>query len=343
MKRPNATKRSAIRIGLVLVAAATAVAACSSSGSSGNSGHPSVTVIYGTASLLYAPLQVADKEGFFDDAGVNVKLISSSSGNAALQAAIGGSGEIVASGMSNNVLAAAKGHPLNFFATMVSRLPNNIIISKSVAKKKGITPSSPLSKKIAALKGLTIGITEPGSVTDQVLEWLLKRNGIDPKHDVQIVSLGGNTTSAVGGIEHGRVDALIYPAPVPELLYDNGTAELLVNFAGREVQPPPGYMLGLMASQKFINANKTAVNDVYKAVGRAETFMHTNQAQSEKDLHTYFSTLKTSVFNKAYQDSLPTVPTSPSVDSQTVQSVIEFVKGFNSVNDVSAGTVAKPL
>ncbi len=110
---------------------------------------------------------MADKEGFFDDAGVNVKLISSSSGNAALQAAIGGNGEIVASGMSNNVLAAAKGHPLNFFATMVSRLPNNIIISKSVAKKKGITLSSPLSKKIAALKGLTIGITEPGSVTDR--------------------------------------------------------------------------------------------------------------------------------------------------------------------------------
>jgi NitT/TauT family transport system substrate-binding protein len=343
MKRRTTQTPTVRKVGLGLVAVAMAAAACGGGSGGGKSGQPNVTIIQGTASLLYAPLQVAAKEGFFTNSGVNVKLVSSSSGNAAVEAAIGGSAEIVASGMSNDVLAAAQGHALNFFATMVSRLPNNIIISKKVAQQKGITANSTVQQKVQALKGLTIGITQPGSVTDQVLGWLLNRYGIDPKHDVQIVSLGGNTTSAVAGLEHGRVDALIYPAPVPEVLYNSGSAQLLINFAGQEVQPPPGYMLGLMASPKYIRDNRTAVHDVYNAVAKAEAFMHSNPTKAESDLHTFFSSVNTNVFNKAYQDSLPTVPTSPTVDTRTVTSVIDFVKSFGPVKGVTAPVLSKPL
>jgi NitT/TauT family transport system substrate-binding protein len=343
MNRRHVVTRNVVSSSLAVLSVSLLAAACASaSGSAGGSGN-SVTIIYGSSSLLYAPLQVAQKEGFFKDAGVNVNLVASSSGNAALEAAIGGSGQIVASGLSNDVLAAAKGHSLDYFATLASRLPNNIIISTAVAKQKGITANSTLKQKVDALKGLTIGDTGAGSVTDQVLQWTLQRYGINPKTDVQIVSLGGDAATAVAGLENGKVQALLYPAPTPEILYASGKGELLVNFAGDEMKPAPGYMLGLMASTAFIHSHRTLVQDVTKAVSRAETFMHQDPSKAEAALYTYFSSENSAVFQKAYDDELPTVPETSTVDTAKIPSVISFVGQFSSVSNVKVGELSSPV
>jgi NitT/TauT family transport system substrate-binding protein len=319
-----------------------ATACASGPGGAGGSGKD-VTIIYGSSSLLYAPLQVAQKEGFFKDAGVNVSLVASSSGNAALEAAIGGSGEIVASGLSNDVLAAAKGHSLNYFATLASRLPNNLIISTAVAKQKHLTATSTLKQKVDALKGLTIGDTGPGSVTDQVLQWTLQKYGINPKTQVQIVGLGGDASTAVAGLENGRVQALLYPAPTPEILYAAHKAQLLVNFAGKEMQPAPGYMLGLMAANSFISSHKSTVEAVITAVSRAEAFMHKDQSKAEAALFTYFSSENKAVFDQAYNDELPTVPEISTVDTSQIPSVISFVGQFSPVSNVKLSNLSTPV
>lgn len=341
MNSRHAVKRNVVRNLLGVLGISILAAACASAG--GSAGGSSVTIIYGTSSLLYSPLQVAQKEGFFKAAGVNVNLVSSSSGNAALEAAIGGSAEIVASGLSNDVLAAAKGHSLDYFATMASRLPNNLIISTAVAKQKGITSSSTLRQKVDALKGLTIGDTGPGSVTDQVLQWTLRKYGINPKSAVQIVSLGGDAATAVAGLENGRIQAFLYPAPAPEILYASGKGELLVNFAGNEMKPAPGYMLGLMASKAFINSHRATVQDVIKAVSRAETFMHKDPSKAEAALYTYFSTINSNVFRQAYADELPTIPETSTVDTAEIPSVINFVGQFSSVSNVKVSNLSSPV
>jgi NitT/TauT family transport system substrate-binding protein len=345
MNSRHAVTRNVVRNLLGVLGVSVLAAACASGGGAGSAGGSggSVTIVYGTSSLLYAPLQVAEKQGFFKAAGVEVNLVPSSSGNAALEAAIGGSGEIVASGLSNDVLAAAKGHSLEFFATLASRLPNNLIISTAVAKQKGITPSSTLQQKVAALKGLTIGDTGAGSVTDQVLQWTLRKYGINPKTDVQIVSLGGDSATAVAGLENGRIQALLYPAPTPETLYASGKGELLVNFAGNEMQPAPGYMLGLMASKDFIDSHRATVQDVTKAVSRAETFMHKDPGQAEAALYTYFSTENSKVFRQAYTDELPTIPETSTVDMAEIPSVINFVRQFSPVSNVKVSSLAGPV
>jgi NitT/TauT family transport system substrate-binding protein len=341
----RAVRRNTIRNLLGVLSISVLAAACASGpgGAGGGGSGNSVTIIYGTASLLYAPLQVAQKEGFFKDAGVTVSLVSSSSGNAAVEAAIGGSGNIVASGLSNDVLAAAKGHSLDYFATLASRLPNNIIISSAVAKQKHITSSSTLQQKVQALKGLTIGDTGAGSVTDQVLQWTLRKYGINPKTDVQIVSLGGNPATAVAGLENGRIQALLYPAPTPEILYAAGKGQLLVNFAGNEMQPPPGYMLGLMAAKSFITSHRSTVQAVARAVSRAETFMHKDPGQAEAALYTYFSTENRKVFHQAYVDEMPTVPETSTVDTAGIPTVINFVRQFNSVSNVKVSDLSSPV
>jgi len=253
---------------------------------------------------------------------------------------VGGSGNIVASGLSNDVLAAAKGHSLDYFATLASRLPNNIIISSAVAKQKHITSSSTLQQKVEALKGLTIGDTGAGSVTDQVLQWTLRKYGINPKTDVQIVSLGGNPATAVAGLENGRIQALLYPAPTPEILYAAGKGQLLVNFAGNEMQPAPGYMLGLMASKDFISSHRSTIQAVIKAVSRAETLMHKDPGKAEAALYTYFSTENRKVFHQAYVDEMPETST---VDTAGIPTVINFVRQFNSVSNVKVSDLSTPV
>jgi ABC-type nitrate/sulfonate/bicarbonate transport system substrate-binding protein len=102
-------------------------------------------------------------------------------------------------------------------------------------------------------------------------------------------------------------------------------------------------MLGLMAAKSFIGSHRAIVQDVAKAVSRAETFMHSDPSQAEAALYTYFSNENSKVFRQAYTDELPTVPETSAVDTAKIPPVIDFVKQFSSVANVTVASLYSPV
>ena len=125
----------------------------------------------GGACLCYLPTVLAKQLGEFDKAGVAVELVDLKGGSDALKAVLGGSADVVSGYFDHCVNLAAKKQELVSFV-VYDRYPGLVLV---------VSPSH--TKEINSVKDLAgkkVGVSAPGSSTDFVLKYLLKKNGLDP-------------------------------------------------------------------------------------------------------------------------------------------------------------------
>ncbi len=76
------------------------------------------------------------------------------------------------------------------------------------------------------LKGLKIATFPPGSIQDTILKNWLKEKGIDPKNDLEIVSMGPR--DAISAIAAKAVHAVFLPSPSPTIIELEGAGKIVV-------------------------------------------------------------------------------------------------------------------
>ncbi len=164
----------------------------------------------GGGCLCYLPTILAKQLGEFEKAGVNVDLVDLKGGSDALKAVLGGSADVVSGYFDHCVNLAAKKQELTAFV-VYDRYPGLVLI---------VAPSH--AKEINSVKDLAgkkVGVTAPGSSTDFLLKYLLKKNGQDPA-GTAVIGIGLNAT-AVAAMEQGEIDAAVMAEPAVTVLAKN--------------------------------------------------------------------------------------------------------------------------
>lgn len=95
---------------------------------------------------------------------------------------------------------------------MEDRPSISVVLSKAAAAKSGVKSDAPLKDRAAALKGLKIGVTRPGSLTDKEIHHLMEIGGLK-KDDVKIVAIGG-AQSMIAALKLGQIDASRFRFPM---------------------------------------------------------------------------------------------------------------------------------
>jgi NitT/TauT family transport system substrate-binding protein len=162
-----------------------------------------VTIAVGGKSfMIYLPLTISERLGYFKDAGLNVEITDFGSGTKSLQALIAGNVDATAGSFDHTIQMQAKGQPI-VAVVETGRYPG--IVLGLVASKK-IDYRSPKD-----LKGLKIGVTAPGSQTNFMVNYILTKNGMKAD-DASFIGVGGPTT-AVAAVRKGEIDALSHADP----------------------------------------------------------------------------------------------------------------------------------
>jgi ABC-type nitrate/sulfonate/bicarbonate transport system substrate-binding protein len=132
--------------------------------------HPSVS-----GSVLC--LMIANKEGYFKEEGINVEFLSIR-GEIAIRTTL--AGEIDFFTNAGSALAAvARNVPLKILAVFQDKPGWDLIALPNI-------------KSIAQLRGQTIAIMSPEGSLAVVTREILRRNGLDPNKDAQLVVMGGD-------------------------------------------------------------------------------------------------------------------------------------------------------
>jgi len=134
-------------------------------------------VAYPSMNTSVFAVVIAQKEGYFKEEGLNVELLSIR-GEIAIRTTLAGEVDFFTNAGSA-LAAAVRGVPVRL-VTVFQDKPGWDLISE------------PEIKSIAQLRGKTIGVMSPEGSLAVVAREILRKNGLDPSKDVNLVVMGGD-------------------------------------------------------------------------------------------------------------------------------------------------------
>ncbi|CCD37508.1 ABC-type nitrate/sulfonate/bicarbonate transport systems, periplasmic components [Candidatus Paraburkholderia kirkii UZHbot1] len=232
-----------------------------------------VSIAVGGKNLFYyLPLTIAERRNYFKDEGLEVEIADFAGGAKALQAAVGGSADVVFGTFEHTLLLQAKNQYFREFV-LQGRAPQIVL---AVSKK-----TMPNYKSVADLKGKKIGVTAPGSSASIMASFVLAQAGLKAS-DVSFIGVGAG---AIAALQSGQIDAIANLDPVMTKLDRAGDIRIVSDtrtladtktvFGGNM---PAGC---LYASQSFITKNPNTTQALTNAMVRALKWL---QTASGKDL-----------------------------------------------------------
>ena len=212
---------------------------------------------------------LAQNRGFFADEKIDLDMTSTSGGGPDIRALIAGDVEFSFTTGDNVILAHQEGKRLLMVMSGLNKVFINWAMHKESAKAKGITESMPLAEKSKALKGLTVGVTNPGALTAHLAAFVIRKAGYNPQQDVQIVPIGSGPTW-LAALENRKVDVALTAPPTPETAISRGFAIMLINNAkGEDPSIPEFLMENLIARPETAAKDPDTVRRMVRALTRA--------------------------------------------------------------------------
>ena len=175
-----------------------------------------IKLAYCSQLLCGVPYEVARADGYFKNQGLDVQLVYTRGGNAAMQALVGGAVDYAATALDVALQVYVNVHAdIRRFA-VTGRLPLFAVVTAPKAASQ--------IQSIKDLEGKTVGVSALGNADHSLTIYLLKQAGADPAK-VQFATMGVNLFEA---LRQGQIDAGVVQEPALTLLRRAG-ARVLVN------------------------------------------------------------------------------------------------------------------
>ncbi|MCI8320549.1 MAG: ABC transporter substrate-binding protein [Dorea sp.] len=144
-------------------------------------------------SIFYAPMYAAIEEGYFEDEGIDLELVTGFGADKTMTAVLSGSADIGFMGSEASIYTYNEGandYVVNF-AQLTQRAGNFLVAREEMPDFKW-----------EDLKGKNVLGGRKGGMPEMVFEYILKQNNIDPQKDVKIdqsIDFGSTAAAFSGG------------------------------------------------------------------------------------------------------------------------------------------------
>ncbi|MDQ6851676.1 MAG: ABC transporter substrate-binding protein [Actinomycetota bacterium] len=262
---------------LALVAAATALAlgvsACSSSGSSSTK----VSIMVGGLDKqIYLPFMLAQKLDLAKSEGLTITLSDEPAGVNAETAMVAGQVNGVGGFYDHNIDLQAKGKSTEAVVSML-QVPGEVELCRSDLKG---TVKSP-----ADWKGRSLGITDKGSSTDFLTQYLAQKNGVAPT-DIHEIGVQAGPTF-IAAMDHKSIDCGMTTEPTVSNLLDAGKAYIIADTrtaAGARAAFGSTYpATSLYMKTTYVNAHKATVQKLVNVYVKTLKWINTHSAAQITD------------------------------------------------------------
>lgn len=144
-------------------------------------------------SVFYAPQYVAYELGYFKDEGIDLEIVTGFGADKTMTAVLSGEADIGFMGSESSIYVYAEGakeYVVNF--AQLTQRAGNFLVGRETDE----------DFKWSDLKGKTVLGGRKGGMPQMVFEYILKKNGIDPEKDLNIVQnidFGSTAAAFTGG------------------------------------------------------------------------------------------------------------------------------------------------
>ena len=240
-------------------------------------------------SLSFFPIYVGRIKGFFAEEGLELDVKATAGGGPHLTAVLSGKAHFTASPGPYQLNALNRKNKIIGFVDLLQRNIIGMVIHKDAAKKAGIRPGMPLMERVKRAKGLKVGVTRPGALTDVLARDIFQRAGLSVPKDVRILAVGGAGTM-IPAFRNRKIDILTISTPHPERMLSEGIGMWFVNWgAGEDTAIKEFMMTAVMTTPKLMKERPDLVRKMARAVMKSHKYIQDNSVeQLTKDMQPFF-------------------------------------------------------
>lgn len=278
-----------------------------------------ILVAYVAPGITQAIPWVTKEAGIFAKHGLDAEILLLTGSPRIIQTLIAGDIDYALGGVSSVLRARMRGADPVILATTANYSGQQILLR----------PDSPL-QRVQELKNKTVGVTQYGSQGDTFLRDALKKNGLKPDADVNIIQMGG-IPQVGSALVAGKIDAGV-TGESGLLLVHQGRAKQLPGGSARDLKIS-GSGATLSATQRHINRDRDGTLKFIRAYVEGVHYFKTNHEGSLRALQKYFrgATAEQVAFLYDHQrditDRLP-VPTDEAIQGELDRETDPKAKSF---------------
>ncbi len=284
-----------------------------------------VTIAIAGKAMTFLLQYIAIGGGFYKQEGLQPEMVDVSSGTRQAAAVMGGSAEITQVGFAHTIHAVGRGGALVGICTAFDVYPVALVLSNNAVKRLGITDTMSVDEKIKRVKGVRIGITSPGSSTDEFMRTIMLVRGMDPSRDVQLQPIGIGAPM-VAAMQQGMTDGFAFMSPFTNISVSRGIGQIIADPMTGEL---PEYRnvpyQVITTSRATLAAKRPLLLKVVRALTRAMQFAHQDVEGSRKIARTFFEDTPEAEFNTAFDTYIKAVPSTPIISQEQVDKTVQMV------------------
>jgi NitT/TauT family transport system substrate-binding protein len=230
----------------------------------------------GSAQLSIAsiPVVVAMQQKLFQAEGISAEIVDFEGGGPAVQALAGGGIDLCICAGDHALRLASRGLGGTVLVALLDKHPYSLL-----------APVGSAATDLKSLRGKPVGITAPGSLTDNTLRSTIQKLGLSPDSDYEIIA-AGTGGSMRAALDTGSVAAGMFTTPDVQAYMATGKYKFVADFRDLD------YMaLDLIAVGSWLKANDATAHAVARAIVKAEQIIQTDQKAVQAAVHERFPAL----------------------------------------------------
>ena len=254
------------KIMIPTILAVTAAALLSGCGHAADSSLTPVTLNEVAHSIFYAPQYAAIELGYFEDEGIDLTLVNGAGADKVMTALVSGDADIGFMGSEASIYTYIQGeedYAVNF-AQLTQRAGNFLV---------GRTPEADF--KWEDLVGKKVLGGRAGGMPEMVFEYILKKNGIDPKTDLSIdQSISFGHTAAA--FTNNSADYTVEFEPFATALEQEGNGYVVASL-GKD----SGYVpyTAYSAKKSYLEKHPELIQKFTNAIQKGLDYVNTHSAE----------------------------------------------------------------
>jgi NitT/TauT family transport system substrate-binding protein len=218
-----------------------------------------------THSIFYAPQYVALEKGFFKDEGLDVEVTTVPGGDKTMTALLSGGVDIALVGSETSIYVYAQeaNDPAINFAQL-TQTDGTFLVSRE--KNDNFSWEQ--------LKGSTFLGQRKGGMPQMVGEFVLKKHGIDPHQDLELIQ-NVDFANIAPAFSSGTGDYVQLFEPTASMFEQEGKGYIVASF-GKESGHVP--YTTFMTKQSFLKDNEETIEKFTRAIYKAQQWVESHSA-----------------------------------------------------------------
>lgn len=277
-------------------------------------GGDAAVVTLSSTSFANASLFLADKLGLFAAHGTPLKLVVVDSGSLAVSAVLSGSAQYTASGVSDALIATARGQQLKLVANAYHGLSGSVVIAKARAAALGLAAGSSVAARRKALGDLSVAIPSATSSYVPPVVGAAAEGGGKPR----LIYMAQPTM--VTALQAGAVQGIMCGSPFWEPAVTGGFGQILLNGPAGEfpADSAPVSTTALITTAAYAAANPAQVGGIQAALAELGAMIGSDPARVQAALEALYPKLDPDTVALSFRQNSASW-THPSFDVQDVQ------------------------